>query len=169
MRLAAPAVLILALAACGKPSPAPAPPPTAAAVGAELATFSQLLMPISSTTWARMQEADERKDFSRTAANRYARPYAHAGALVDGKDTSVFLAYTGVFLAPAPLPLQPMTVQQFLRAFAADSETELAGVVAAQGTIFFTREQLPDVIAAARAAGAADVELPYSVVRGVKK
>jgi len=166
MKIAALAVAAFVFAACGK-APPPAPePPTPQAVGAELATFPQLFVPISSTTWASMQEAIAAKDHTRTAANRHPQPYAHATLQVGGQDTAVMVAYTGVFLAPAPIPLQPMSVQQFLRAFGADPEASLAGVVAPKGTIYFTREQLVDVIAAARAAGAVAEDLPYGEVRG---
>ena len=154
-------LLLLALAACGKKAPTP---PTPEAVGAELATFPQLLVPISSSTWASMQA-----DPGSPTADQYPRPYAHAAVLVDGRETPVFVGYTGVWLAPAPVPLQPMSVQQFLRAFAADAETDLARVIAPKGSIFFTRGQLPDVMSSARGAGAASADLPYSVVRGAAK
>ena len=138
-------------------------------MGAELATFPQLLVPISSQTWVRMQSAVTRNDTERSAANQYPRPYAHGSVLVAGQETPVVLAYTSVWLAPAPIPLQPMSVQQYLRAFATDADVNLAGVVAPKGSIFFTREQLPDVMASARNAGATAVEMPYSIVRGAAK
>jgi len=156
----------VALAACGKKPPAA---PTAEAVGAELATFPQLLVPISSQTWASMQSAAARNDTEHTAANQYPQPYAHSTVRVNGRDISAFVAYTGVWLAPAPVPLQPMSVQQYLRAFAADADTDLASVIAPKGSIFFTREQLPDVMGAARNAGATTADLPYSMVRGAAK
>lgn len=160
-------LLLAALAACGE-KPAAAPP-TPAAVGAELATFPQLLVPISSQTWAGMQQAVARGDPGLSFAHQYLRPYAHASVIVDGRENAVFVGYAGVWLAPAPVPLQPMSVQQFLKAFAADDGANLATVVAPKGSIFFTREQLPDVIGAARAAGATSADLPYSVVRGAAK
>jgi hypothetical protein len=161
-----PLVLLIALAACGRK---PAEAPTAEAVGAELATFPQLLVPISSQTWARMQSAVARNDTEHSAANQYPQPYAHGSVLVAGQETPVTLAYTGVWLAPAPVPLQPMSVQQFLRTFAADADTNLASVIAPKGSIFFTREQLPDVMGSARIAGAGAADLPYSIVRGAAK
>lgn len=165
MRRLAGLLLLAALAACGrKPGP-----PTPQAVGAELATFPQLLVPISSTTWALMQQEAALGGAGHPTADKYPKPYARAGVLVAGKESSVFLGYTGVFLAPAPVPLQPMSVQQFLRAFAMDGETEMAAVVAPKGSIFFTREHLPDVIGAAREAGATSSDLPYSIVRGAAK
>jgi len=161
-RLALP-LLLAALAACGKK---PVEAPTPAAVGAELATFPQLLVPISTQTWAAMAAASARGDGDHTAATQYAKPYAHGVARIDGRDSPVFLGYSSVLLAPATVPLQPMSVQQFLRAFAADDGTDLASVVAPKGAIFLTREQLVDVIGAARAARAAAADMPYSVVRG---
>lgn len=62
-----------------------------------------------------------------------------------------------------------MAVQQYLRAFGADEEINLASVVAPRGSIFFTREQLPKIIAAARAAGAGDADQSYSVVYGARR
>lgn len=168
MRLAALAVLVAGLAACKK-APPPAAPPTPEAVGAELATFPQLLVPISTSTWVSMQAAAAQNDPTRSDANQYPHPYAHSTAIVGGREFPVLVAYTGVWLAPAPVPLQPMSVHQFLRAFGADPGTDLASVVAPRGGIVFTREQLPDVSAAARAAGATSEDLPYSVVRGAAR
>ncbi len=167
MRLAA-LLIIAGLAACGKAEPPPAAP-TAEAVGAELATFPQILVPISTATWTSMLEAASRNDPLRVTAIQHPRPYAHPVVLVDGKETPILRGYTGLWLAPAPVPLQPMSVQQFLRVFGGDQDADLAGVVAPRGTIFFTREQLPDVISSARAAGATSEDLPYSVVRGAAR
>lgn len=168
MKAAALVVLAAALAACGKAPQTPAAP-TPAAVGAELATFPQLLVPISTTTWAGMQKAVALNDMSRANADQYPQPYAHYTVMISSKEVPVIVAYTGVWLAPSPTPLQPMSVQQYLRAFGADAGTDLASVIAPKGRIFFTREQLPDVIAAARAAGATSDDLPYSVVHGVAR
>lgn len=159
-------VLLIALAACGKK---PAAAPTAEAVGAELATFPQLLVPISSQTWASMQSAALRKDAEHSDANQYPQPYAHATVILNGREIPAFVAYTGVWLAPTPVPLQPMSVQQFLRTFAANADMDLASVIAPKGSIFFTREQLPDVMGSARTAGAGATDLPYSIVRGAAK
>lgn len=161
-RLALP-LLLVALASCGKLAPET---PTPAAIGAELATFPQLLVPISTQTWAAMAAASERGDGDHSAANRYAKPYAHGVAHVDGRESPVFVGYSSVLLAPAPVPLQPMSVQQFLSAFALDDGTNLASVIAPKGAIFLTREQLPELIGAARTAGATAGDMPYSVVRG---
>ncbi|MDD5301680.1 MAG: hypothetical protein PHS14_01115 [Elusimicrobia bacterium] len=163
MKIAALVILAAALAACGKTPPKA---PTPEAVGAELATFPQLLVPISSQTWAGMQVAAKINDPGHVNANQYPHPYAHGSVLVGGRETAVIVAYTGVWLAPAAVPLQPMSVQQFLRTFGADPGTDLAGVIAQKGNIFFTREQLPDVIGAARKSGATSEDLPYSMVRG---
>lgn len=168
MRIAALA-LLAGLAACGKPE-APAPSaPTPEAVGAELATFPQILVPISTATWTSMLEAASRNDPLRVSATQYPHPYAHPVVLVDGKATPVLMGYTGLWLAPSPVPLQPMSVLQFLRVFGGDAGTDLASVIAPRGAIFFTRAQLPDVISAARAAGATSEDLPYSVVRGAAR
>lgn len=168
MKAAALVVLAAALAACGKAAAPPAPP-TAQALGAELATFPQLLVPVSTETWASMQAAVVRNDMDHANANQYQRPYAHPVVTVGGKDTRVLVAYTGAWLAPAPVPLQPMSVPQFLRTFGADEGTDLASVIAPKGRMFFTREQLPDVIAAARAAGAVAGDAPYGIVLGLAR
>lgn len=168
MRTAALVVLAAALAACGK-APEPPKAPTPAEVGAELATFPQLLVPISTSTWSAMQRAITLNDMTRANADQYPQPYAHYTVQAAGKDIPVIVAYTGVWLAPAPTPLQPMSVQQYLRAFGADAGTDLASVIAPKGRIFFTREQLPDVVSAARAAGATSDDLPYSIVHGAAR
>lgn len=157
--------LLLALAACGS-KPAATPAPTPADIGAELATFAQLLVPISTQTWAAMAAAAERGDVYHSEANQYTKPYALGVARIDGRENAVFVGYSSVLLAPAPVPLQAMSVQQFLRAFAAADGANLASVIAPKGGIFIKREELPDVIGAARAAGATAGDMPYSVVRG---
>ncbi len=96
----------------------------------------------------------------------YEQPYAHASASVGGQNIAVMVAYTGVWLAPAGVPLQPMSVKQYLRAFAADAGSGLAGVVAPSGTIYFRRAQIPDILDAARSAGASSEDIPYSAIRG---
>ena len=167
MKIVAFAVLAALLAACGRDkTPAAPTAPTAEAIGAEMATFPQLLVPISTTTWAGMQAAAARNDASGLTADRYPRPYAHGTVQVNGRTTAVLAAYTSVRLAPAQMPLQPMKVQQFLRALTADDEAELGSVIAPQGHIFFTRAQLPDVVIAAAKAGAGIDDMPYSIVRG---
>lgn len=165
-KLLLPAALLL-LAACGKPEAPPAAP-TPQAIGAELAKFPQLLVPISTSTWSSMTAA-AKEGVGRVRADEYPRPYARPTVLVDGKETPVLVAYTGVWLAPSPIPLQPMSVQQFLRLFAADEEAKLASVIAPKGSIFFTREQVVDVLVAARAAGADSSALPYSLVHGIAR
>lgn len=167
MKIAALAA-VLALAACGKTPPIPQAP-TPAAVGAELATYTQLLAPISPETWARMQEAAARRDAEGSLAIRHHNPYAHAAVRVDGKETAAIVAYTSAWLAPATVPLQPMSVSQFLRAFGADTGTNLASVISPHGTLVFTREQLPHVYTAALAAGAPVEDQRYSVVFGARR
>lgn len=166
MRTAALVVLAASLAACGKP-PEPPAAPSPEAIGSELASFRQLLVPISTSTWAGMQAAISHNDPSRAAAYQYPRPYAHQPVLVAGKEVSALIAYTSVWLVPAPVPLQPMSAHQFLRAFGADEGADLAGVVSPKGSFFFTREQVPDIASSARAAGASPEDLPYGVVHGV--
>jgi hypothetical protein len=167
MRIAALVVLAVTLAACGKEkSPAAPAAPTAEAMGAELATFPQLLVPISTQTWASMRAAAARNDISGLTANLYPQPYSHASVQVDGRNAAVLAAYTSVSLVPAQIPLQVMTVQQYLRAFTADMVADIGSVVTPRGHIFFTRAQLPDIIITAAKGGARLEDMPYSVVRG---
>ncbi len=165
MRFFALVVLAVTITACGK-AKTPEAPTGPDAVGAELATFPQLLVPISTQTWASMRAAAAKDDISSLTADRYPQPYARATVQVNGHTTVVLPAYTSVRLAPAQVPLQVMTVQQYLRAFTADPVADLGGVVAPRGHIFFTRAQLPDVVIAAAKAGAGLEDMPYSVVRG---
>ncbi|MEQ1918535.1 MAG: hypothetical protein ABL955_05000, partial [Elusimicrobiota bacterium] len=97
MKIAALVVLVVTLAACGKEkNPAVPVAPTAEAIGAELSTFPQLLVPISTQTWASMRVAAESNNISGLTANLYPRPYSHASVQVDGRDTVVLAAYTSV-------------------------------------------------------------------------
>lgn len=158
-------VMLAALAACG--SKAPPGPPTAEAIGAELATFPQLLVPISSGAWAGMNRIAAA--YPAATPDLFPQPYAHGSAEAGGRTTAFFLGYASVWQAPAAVPLQPMSVQQFLRAFAADAATDHAGVIAPKGTIFFTREQLAEVMGAARTAGSTSADLPFMMVVGAGK
>lgn len=166
MKLAALALLAVLIAACGGEKKAPPAPPTAEALGAELATFPQLLVPISTTTWASMRAAASRGNDAGIEASRYPNPYDHGKVQVAGRETPILVAFTSVMMAPAGVPLQPMSVQQYLRAFMADAGTDLGGVVAQKGNIYFTRAQLPDIIIAVSKTGVTLDDMPYSMVRG---
>jgi len=167
MRIIALVLLAVAIAACGKEkSPVVPTAPTAEAIGAELATFPQLLVPISTQTWASMRTAAASNNLSGLTADRYPQPYARASVQVNGRNAVVLAAYTSVRLAPAQVPMQVMAVQQYLRVFTADTAADLGGVVTPQGHIFFTRAQLPDVIIGATKAGSSFEDMTYSVVRG---
>ncbi len=157
------ALAAAALAACGDRTPKA---PTPEEVGAELATFRSVFVPISSDTWKRMEVAQEREPNAHIRPNQYLNPYARSGVVVGGRDAIVSVAYTSVLLAPSPVPLEAMSVTQFLRVFEYDAESELARVIAPKGSMFIARDALPRVAAAARAAGASVDDAPYSVVRG---
>ena len=111
-----------------------------------------------------MLHAAANNDTSGAKATWHPNPYAHVSLLIDGKQAEALIAYTGVWLAPPTVPLQPMSVQQYLQAFASDSGTEIASVVAPKGALSIPRAQLMDVMHAASAAGAGLVALPYSVI-----
>lgn len=155
-----------ALAACGEAAPKA---PTPEEAGAELATFRQVFVPISSETWKSMHLAIKREPNALVRPNQYPDPYARSGVLVGGREAVVSVAYTSVLLAPAPVPLESMSVLQYLRVFEHDPQTELARVIAPKGNIFIARDALPRVAAAARAAGAPVDDAPYSVVLGTRK
>lgn len=152
-----------ALSACGEKTPKP---PTPEEVGAELATFRSVFVPISSGTWKSMELAEKRDRNAIVRPNQFPEPYAHGAVLVGGRELVVSVAYTSVLLAPASVPLESMSVTQYLRAFEYDARAELASVIAPKGRLFIARDALPRVASAARAAGAPTDDAPYSVVRG---
>jgi hypothetical protein len=163
MRLLPLVVLIAALAACGRKPPAA---PTPEALGTELATYPQILVPLTPQTLEDLRDVIARKGIENVSLSTFKQSYAHGSATVNGKHIAVFVAFAGTWQAPKGVPLQPMSVQQYLRAFAGDVETDVATLAAPKGNMFFTREQLPDVIGAARAAGASSGDLPFVVVAG---
>lgn len=158
------AVLLAALLACRKPAP-PAPP-TPEALAAELATFPQLLAPVAPEAVDDFTAAVARDGAARAGSAYIRKNYIHSSSTVNGRKAEVFVGYAGPWQAPKGTALQPMSVQQFLRTFGSDAQTDIATVIAPKGNMFFTREQLPDIIAAARAAGARSEDLPFTVVVG---
>lgn len=165
MRVLALAVLTAVLPGCRKPAPPP-PAPTPQALGKELATFPQMLVPLTAQSVIDYQDALARKGADNVTITSFRQTYILREATVENKKVKLFVGYAGTWQAPKGSPLQPMAIQQFLRAFAADPEAEVAMVAAPKGTFFFTRVQLPDVIGAARDAGARSEDLPFSLVLG---
>jgi hypothetical protein len=163
MKRAAFVVLAAAFLACRKPAPKA---PAAEALGAELATFRQVLVPLTQQTLTEFQDAVSLKGAENVTLMNFRQTYEHGTATVDGSTVALFIAYAGPFQAPKGTPLQAMSVQQFLGAFAGDPATDIATLAAPKGNIFFTRQQLPDVIGAARAAGASSGDLPFSLIYG---
>lgn len=161
--LAALAALAAAVASCEKPAVKPATPEE---VGKELATFRQLFVPISSTTWKSMEVASKRDKDAHTRPNQFPEPYARETVIVGGRDAISLVAYTSVLLAPGGVPMESMSALQYLRLFEYDRVAELARVIAPKGSIFIARDALPHVSAAAMAAGAPAEDPPYSMVRG---
>lgn len=157
------AVLAAALASCRKP---PIVPPTAEALGAELATFPQLLAPLTPKTVDDMLDEMKMKGTTLPPAPSLEPQYLHGTATVNGKNIPVFVGYATPWKAPKGAPLQAMSVLQFVHAFAADTQTDVAMIVAPKGNIYFTREQEIDVFTAARAAKASSADLPFTMVRG---
>lgn len=161
--LAALAALGVAASSCGKPAAKPATPEE---VGKELATFRQLFVPISSTTWKSMELAGKRGGEEHIRPNQFPDPYVRETVIVGGRDAINLVAYTSVLLAPGGVPMESMSALQYLRLFEHDRGAELARVIAPKGSIFIARDALPHVSAAAMAAGAPAEDPPYSVVRG---
>ncbi len=160
------ACLAVALAACETRSPKP---PVPEEVGAELATFRQLFVPISTGAWNSMVLAAKTAPDTFIQPNQYANPYAHDMVLVGGRAVSASIAYTSVLLVPSGVPLESMSVLQYLRLFEHDAGAELARIAAPKGSIFLARDALPRVTAAASAAGAPAADSPYSVVFGTRQ
>lgn len=152
-------VLATAHAACRKSAP-PASDP--AAIGRELATFRQVLMPLS----PQFVELIGRSGVERAVPSDVPVPYMLGEIPVNGRLSPVFAAYTDPWKAPKGLAMRPMSIDQFLSSFAFDMRADIALVRAPKGDIHFTRGQLPEVLAAAHAAGAAVENLPLSVING---
>lgn len=157
------ALAAAALSACGEKAPKPATPEE---VGTELGTFRSVFVPISSATWKNMELAQKRDPNAVVRPNQFPEPYAHGAVLIGDREAVVSVAYTSVLLAPAHVPLEAMSVTQYLRVFEYDAGAELASVIAPKGRLFIARDALPRVASAARAAGAPTDDAPYSVVRG---
>lgn len=153
---------IAALGACARKHPAP---PEPKALGAELATFPQVLLPLSPDTMRDFKAAADTAGFA-AAAKGVWPAYALASAAVDGSTATLFVAYATPWQAPKGIALQPVSIQQFLRAFSAEGRAGVAMVVAPKGTMFFTREQMHEVGAGAEAAGGSSADLPFSFLVG---
>ncbi len=161
------AVLLAALPACRKPGPPV--PPTPAAIGAELATYPQLLAPLTHESMESLVEAVNSHGAGSVTAANFRQSYLHRTAIINGVKTAVFVGYSTPWQALEKTPLQPMSVLQFLHAFAVDAETEIVMLHTPKGTLYFTREQLVDVIGAARTAGATSGDQPFTFVLGSAK
>jgi hypothetical protein len=157
------AVLAFALAACGRARP-PAGP-TADELGAEAATFVQVLVPLSAQTLAGFEEAVARLgDASSVTPADFKQTYELESFSVNGQETRVMIAYTNPWLAPATTLHRPMTVPQFLRA--CEAEGRDAALVAPKGQIYIPRAQMPDVRAKLVLLGASDKDMPLVFIRG---
>jgi hypothetical protein len=157
------AVLAVALASCGRSVPAAGP--TADELGIEAATFPQVLVPLSTQTLAGFEEAAARLgDSSGVTAADFKQTFELESFAMNGQATSVMIAYTNPWLAPAQVLHRPMTVPQFLRA--CESEGRDAVLVAPKGQIYIPRAQMPDVRAKIILLGASDKDLPLLFIHG---
>lgn len=159
-----PLMILLVALACQRP--APLLPPTPAALGAELATFHQVLVPLTPETLDDLKAAIAREGIENVTLTSFRQSYVHGSATVNGKKTAVFVAYSGPWQAPKGMLLRPMSVHQYLRAFAADAQTDLAMLTAPKGNMFFTRDQLPEILGVTRTAGASSDDLPFALISG---
>lgn len=148
-------VLVAALAACGR-GEAPPAPPSASELGAELATFRQILVPLSPAT----------AENAKLDPENFKEVYELGTTTSEGASIGVLVAYSDPWLLPASAIGRPMSVLQFLRAFGQEERAQAAALVAPKGQLYFTRAQLPGVLAGARTAGASDADLPFSAVKG---
>jgi len=168
MRGAALALVVLAAAlaaACRKP--APPEPPTPEEIGAELATFPQLLVPLSTDTAKGLKRAIElRGRLENVTRDDFEQSYEVVSVNEGGVSLAVMLAYAGAWLAPSGTLSQAMSVPQFFHAFEADAQAGVAVIVAPKGNIVITRDQIPRVRAKLVDAGVSDRQLPFSLVRG---
>lgn len=158
------AILLAAASACRKP--APPEPATSKALGVELATFRQVLLPLTGETLENLRRAIRLHGPESVTLTSFQQTYVHGTATVNGAKASVLIAYSDPWRAPKGIFLQPMSVLQYLRAFANDAGTDLTMLSTPKGEIFFTREQLSEVSIAASEAGAGADDLPFVLIRG---
>lgn len=156
------AVLAALLAACG--SSGPSASPSSDALGAEAATFPQVLVPVSTQTLAGFEEAAARLGAGSVTAADFQQTYELASLVVDGRPADVMIAYTNPWLAPAQMLHRPMTVAQFFRV--CEAEGRDAVLVAPKGQIFVPRAQVPDVRSKVILLGVSDADLPLAFIRG---
>ena len=140
--------LTAALTACGK-TKIPPSPTSAAAVGVELATYPQVLVPLSAHPLGNAETA-----------------YQYGAATVSGSTVAAMIAYSSAWLLPDTSTARPMTPLQFLQAFASSEPCGLAVLITPKGSLLIGRSDLLDVLVAARDAGAATAELPFTAIRG---
>ncbi len=160
----------LLLSACGEKAPPPAQSgahPSADAVGAELASFAQILVPIVPASLDEYKRAAEfRGGEANVGDGDVSLSYSRGASVVAGSTITVFVGYAGAWLMPVETTARPMTPLQFLRAL--DSAVDCAGavVLAPRGKLYVPREQLMDVTIAAQKADAPAKDAPLVLIRG---
>lgn len=162
------AILLFAvtLTACRKPAPAGAP--SAAALGAELATYRQVLVPLSPETAENIARVEKIKGPGNAVTGDFKEVYAHGETRIAGSTVAVLVAYSGAWLLPAGFAARPMTPAQFLRAFMGEETTARAVVIAPRGSLIVSREQVLDVLLETRKASPSDADLPFALIRAAK-
>lgn len=169
MNRAAFVVLAAALAACGR-SPAPTAQPTPEAIGAEIATFSQILVPLSTQTISNLKIAAELKGgLQNVTTGDFTPDYQFGSVTADGKPAAVLVAFSDPWLAPTEALTMPMSLPQFLRAYEASPKASLAVLIAPRGEIIITREHLPRVRQVVAVSGRPDADLPFVLIRGHRR
>ena len=158
-------LLIMVLAACERPK-APARPPTADELGAELATYAQVLVPLAPETVENVRRAAAFKGTESVRPGDFQPVDEHVTADIAGSSVTVLMAYSGAWLLPRDQTSQPMTSIQFLHALGEDQAARFAVLITPKGNLFVGKEQLLDVMIAARKAGAATEDIPFTIIRG---
>jgi hypothetical protein len=163
MRVLTAVLLAVSLAACDRKQAPPATP-TAEALGAELATFRQVLVLLSPETMRNLAHAESIRGPGNAVTGDFSEVYGHLESIVGGSTVAVMVAYSGAWLLPKDVVARPMTPTQFLRAFIVNEECARAVVITPRGDLVVSREQVLDVLIETRQAGAVGEDLPFSLI-----
>lgn len=158
-------LLTTALAACHRAKETPRPP-TAEELGAELAKYPQVLVPLSPDTAENMRRAAAFKGRDSVGPGDFQPVYEHATATVAGSTVTVLMAVSGAWMLDHGAAAQPMSPTQFLRALGEDSTSRYAVLATPKGTLIVSKEQVLDAMIAAKRAGAVVEDIPFTIIRG---
>ncbi len=161
------ALILLAatLAACHRANNAPHAP-TAEELGAELAKYPQVLLILSPETAENMRRAAEFRGTRDISPSDFQPVYEHETAIISGSTVSVLAAVSGAWLLPPALAARPVSPPQFLRALGEDPVCRFAILTTPKGSLIVAKEQVLDALIAAKNAGAAVEDVPFTIIRG---